>query len=356
MNSQLCLLLSQRLSPNSLHILSWPERLPVNTMTVRTRLKGMHMNSLCVRPRGLILAHLSIQPRLLGSWLICLCSVFQCLQGLSLCHGFLICLLCCGGILPCSGGLLLRWLWPGGPLLRHGFLHCLLWYGSLPCRFRHGPKLHYSTVCLCFMAQVLQWSTVCYYSMAQVLNCATVCHCSMVQVFYHSSVYHTDLALRTSSCSASAPPPSWTYVCSALGASGSLSLRGAMSRCAAGVPTSSSRGHSIQNLYHCLTNSISQYTTCLGTDFIHSWFQSGGLFKTHTHHITKSCFTASGHYWAFPYVSLPLTCFRPWTVSLFIVIVCCLAWPPLVLDYSSALPWILLFAGVGPCLFELRTV
>ncbi len=47
--------------------------------------------------------------------------------------------------------------------------------------------------------------------------------------------------------------------------------------------SSSSRGHSIQNLYHCLTNSISQYTPCLGTDFIHSWFQSGVLYKTLTH-------------------------------------------------------------------------
>jgi len=93
-----------------------------------------------------------------------------------------------------------------------------------------------------------------------------------------------------------------------------------VSRCQAGVPTSSSRGHSI--LYHCLTNSISQYTTWLGTDFIHSWFQSGGLFKTHTHHIAKSCFTASGHYWTFPSVFIAIDLFS--TLDCFYVYCDCL--------------------------------
>ncbi len=129
-----------------------------------------------------------------------------------------------------------------------------------------------------------------------------------------------------------------------------------LSQCPAGVPTSSSRGHSMQNLYHCLTNSISQYIPCLGTDFIHSWIQSGGRFKTHTHthHIAKSCFTASEHYWTFHSVIFDLL--FDLGLFLFIVIACCLAWPSHVLDYSSALPWILLFAGVGPCLLGLRSV
>ncbi len=100
-----------------------------------------------------------------------------------------------------------------------------------------------------------------------------------------------------------------------------------LSRCPAGVPTSSSRGHSIQNLYHCLTNSISQYTPCLGTDFIHSWFQSGVLFKTYTHHIAKSCSTVIGHYWVFALPCLALPCLALPCLALPCLALPCLALP-----------------------------
>ncbi len=109
--------------------------------------------------------------------------------------------------------------------------------------------------------------------------------------------------------------------------------------------TSSSRGHSIQNLYHCLTNSISQYTPCLGTDFIHSWFQSGVLFKTYTHHIAKSCSTVIGHYWVFALPCLALPCLALPCLALPCLALPCLALPVFwTLDCSRfmivcRLPW-----------------
>ncbi len=209
----------------------------------------------------------------IGSDLMVLCSAMascSACSGFLLCYGFLPWLLCYG-FLPC--------------LLHHGFLHYRLCYGFLPCQIRHGPMLHYSTVRLCSMAQVLQWATACYCSMAQVLHCAKVCHCTTAQVPYWSMVQVLNCA---SVCHCSMVqvlypflglphgpgPPSLPLFCLCSTSLLDLCLMlcyvwkpllkgGGLWLCPAGVPTSSSSGHSIQNLYHCLTKSISQYTPCL---------------------------------------------------------------------------------------------
>ncbi len=313
-------------------------------MTVRTRLKGLHMNSLCVQPQGLILAHLSTQPWLLGSWIICLCSVFQCLQGLSLCNGFVFRLFCCGG-------LLIHRLWPDGPLLHHGFLLCLLWlpallwppalatllwlpalpappwlptlpallwllalsnppwthaplFHSLSLFHGPGPPMRYGMLLLHGPGPPLCQSLPLHHCPGPLLiHGLLLLHGAGPQLCISLPLLH------------GSGPPSLPLFC--LRSTSLLDLCLFCLRiiwkpllkggwlCPAGVPTSSSRGHSIQNLYHCLTKSISQYTPCL-ISYTAGFNQEDYLRHTHTHYIAKSCFNASGHYWAFNSVFIAL--------------------------------------------------
>ncbi len=296
----------------------------------------------------------------LGSWIICLCSVFQCLQGLSLCMAlYSVCsavvafwsigsdlMVLCSAMASCSacsGFLLCYGSCPGYSAMAScpacsamASYTTGLCYGFLPCQIRHGPCStipqsvsvpwprssnelrpviapwpRSSTVPKSAIAPLPRsptdpWST--NYSMVQVLNCASVCHCSMVQaspslpLFCLRSTSLLDLCLFCLSL--------WKPL-----------LKGGW-LCPAGVPTSSSRGHSIQNLYHCLTKSISQYTPCL-ISYTAGFNQEDYLRHTHTHYIAKSCFNASGHYWAFNSVFIALFM----TLDCFSVLWLLTAWP-----------------------------
>ncbi len=153
------------------------------------------------QPGKLLINFLCSLHGLLGPKMLCLFRLSQCSLGPSPCRGPQVRLLCSGGLLLRSGGLLLRLLWSGGLQLRHGglqlrcggLLPCLLCTGGLQSRPLRPGGLQSRPL----RPGGLQFCSV------------RLCPGFPLCLNPQSLHFHMDLALRPSPCSASAPPPSW---------------------------------------------------------------------------------------------------------------------------------------------------